>query len=599
MRNLSVPYKIILGIFCVVWVIIILRLVAITLRWSDYYEQIVKRNIFKQEVIIPMRGHIFDRQDKPLAVNEMFFSISLDPFLNQQDLQDAARLIATHIKNQSEEAIIQEYEKRTSNYNHEPIKVVDFISYDEMQSKYAILLQHDKILVQPTFKRLYPNGTLASHIIGYVGAADEKDIFYNPVSKYTRIIGKDGIEKQYNAILQGDLGYRKSIVNAYNQKISQIEESISQIQNHITLTLDSRLQKLIDREYSDKYGAAIVMNVHNGEILAAGSYPEYDLNDFVGGISVPKWKALMDNIHTPLINRIVNGQYPPGSAIKMGVMMSILEYADIDEYTKVETPYSVKIGNWSFRDWKYGGHGESDAFKAIRESVDVYFYKLSQVVGINNMTEVLEQMGFGQLTGIDLPRESSGVLPTPDWKIRRWGQAWHISDTVQASIGQGLFLVTPMQIARYTALIASGKMPTPHFIKKLNNEEVVFDSQDVLNNFQKSKLWVLQRGMVGACNAPGGTGTKRTQGAMVKIACKTGTAQVTSIPQDVKKRLKESEMEYFHRSHAWMTGYVPADDPKYAITILIEHGQSGGNAGPIMVSIVNELYQLGYFNDQK
>ena len=210
------------------------------------------------------------------------------------------------------------------------------------------------------------------------------------------------------------------------------------------------------------------------------------------------------------------------------------------------------------------------------------------------MAQVLEQMGFGLKTGVDFPGESAGILPTPNWKAQRYGLSWYVGDTVQTSIGQGSFLATPLQIARYTALIASGKLPTPHFLKKKNNEDSVFEPKDVLNDFQKSKLWALQKGMIEACNAPGGTGTRRVYGAKVKIACKTGTAQVTSIPQETKKRIKESEMAYFQRSHGWMTGFIPANNPQYAITILIEHGQSGGNAGPIMVRIANELYNLGY-----
>ncbi|WP_455939952.1 penicillin-binding protein 2 [Helicobacter fennelliae] len=594
MKNFTIQYKIVICIFVIVWVLLLFKLFVITIKWHDHYEKVAERNSFKQEVLVPARGHIFDRQNTPLAVNQIFFSIYLSPLLSDEKLENVAQIIVEHINNQDKQKIIETYKKQNSAYNHDIIKVVDYVDSDEIQNQYTLLTQQDDIFIKPTFKRFYPNNEFASHIIGYVGAADKNDVFYDPVSKYTTIIGKEGIEKQYNTILQGQLGFRNSIVNAYNQKVSQGEEFKPQVQNDIMLTIDSRLQQAIDREYVDKNGAVVVMDVHNGEILAAGSYPEYNLNDFVGGISVAKWNALTDNTFTPLINRFVNGQYPPGSVIKMGVAMSILEYGNINEYTEIDTPESVKIGDWYFRDWKVGGHGQTDMFKAIRESVDVYFYKLSQVVGIDNMAKVLAQMGFGQKTGIDFPRESAGILPTPNWKARRYGQLWFAGDTVQTSIGQGSFLATPMQIVRYTGLLASGKLPTPHFLKKQNDEEVFFEPEDVLNDFQKSKLWVLQKGMIEACNATGGTGTRRVYSAKVKIACKTGTAQVVSIPQETKKRLKESEMAYFYRSHAWFTGFVPADKPKYAVTILIEHGQSGGNGGPIMVAITNELYRLGY-----
>lgn len=594
MKNINIPYKITILVFVLVWIVLILRIFVITIQRHDHYDKIAKRNISKQEVLVPARGLIFDRNGEPLAVNELFFSVYLEPALNAADLNNAISKIVTYLPNQNFDDLMQTYTKQDSSYNHDPIKVIDYVQNHDIQPAYATLIQDDNIQVRPTFRRFYPNDSLAAHIIGYVGVADKNDVFYDPVSKYTAIIGKEGIERHYNAILQGQLGYRKSIVNAYNQRVAEAEEFSPQTQNNITLTIDARLQRAVDEEYFEQNGAVVVLDVHSGEILAAGSYPEYNLNDFVGGISVPKWTALTDSPHTPLINRFINGQYPPGSVIKMGVAMAILEYGNVNEFTKIDTPYSVKIGEWQFRDWKVGGHGSSDMFKALRESVDVYFYKLSQVVGIENMTDVLETMGFGMKTGVDFPGESAGILPTPDWKARRYGRTWYVGDTVQASIGQGYFLATPMQIARYTALLASGKLPTPHFLKKQNDDDNIVEPEDVLNAFQKSKLPAIQKGMIEACNAQGGTGTRRVYGAKVKIACKTGTAQVTSIPQEVKKRIKESELAYFHRSHGWMTGFVPAHNPQYAITILIEHGQSGGNAGPIMVRLANELYKLGY-----
>lgn len=594
MKNISTPYKIVVLIFIVAWILLILKIFIITIQRHDHYDKIAKRNMSKQEVLVPARGLIFDRNGEPLAVNELHFSIYLEPLLSNQELAKVVKKIVENLQGQEFENLIQVYKKQNSAYNHEPIKVVDYVHSSEIQTAYSALIQEDNIYIRPAFMRLYPHKALASHIIGYVGVADKNDIFYDPISKYTSIIGKEGIERQYNTILQGQLGYRNSIVNAYNQRISETEEFLPQTQNNIVLTIDAKLQQAIDEEYAEKNGAVVVLDVRNGEILAAGSYPEYDLNDFIPGISVAKWSALIDNPHTPLINRFINGQYPPGSIIKMGVAMSILEYGEINEYTSISTPYAVNIGGWQFRDWKVGGHGSTDMFKAIRESVDVYFYKLSQVVGIDSMSQVLKQMGFGTKTGIDFPGESTGILPSPTWKAQRYGLTWSAGDTVQTSIGQGYFLTTPMQIARYTALLASGKLPTPHFLKKQNNDESIIEPEDVLDEFQKSKLWVLQKGMIEACNAPGGTGTRRVYGAKVKIACKTGTAQVTSIPQEVKQRIKESDMAYFHRSHGWMTGFIPINNPQYAITILIEHGQSGGNAGPTMVRIANKLYDLGY-----
>lgn len=597
MKNMPIPYKITLSIIIFIWLVLIIRVGIITIQWGSYYDNVAQNNALKEEIIVPVRGNIKDRNGKPLAINEIFFNISIKPNLKKEQLQKAALDITEAMPEFSLEDIIQTYKNQSSAYNHNNIKVIDFINYDAIFPIFPILKHNKNLQIAPTFRRKYPHNSLASHVIGYVGAVDKQDEFNDPTSRYTKIKGKEGIEKEYNAFLQGKLGYKTSIVNAYNQKLQTLNDSHDYDARHdLFLTLDYRLQKKADELFADKNGAMVVMDIKNGEILVAGSYPEYDLNDFIGGISSEKWNALRDDVHKPLINRFANGQYPPGSIVKMGMVLSILEYGNIDERTIIQTPYSIKVGNWQFRDWKYGGHGSADAFKAIRESVDVYFYKMAQVVGIDKMTQVLGTMGFGEKTGLDFPNESSGILPTPKFKAQRYGQNWFIGDTIQTSIGQGLFLATPMQVARYTALLGSSTLPTPHFLKSKNNVEPKFEAKDVLNDFEKSKLWVTKRGMIEVCNAPGGTAVNRVWGARVKMACKTGTAQVVSIPQDVKKRLKESEMDYFSRSHSWFSGFVPADNPKYAFSILIEHGASGGNGAPLAVEMVNLMKDLGYFD---
>lgn len=570
------------------------KIFVLTIRSHQYFEKLAQRNMTKKEVLIPARGQIFDRNQEPLAINELGFSISLPPLLKDKVLQEQAFIINEFFPYTDQEEIIKIYKKQNSAYNHSPIKVIDFIPYTKVQMIYPQIIQKPHILIQATTKRLYPSNLTASHIIGYVGSADEADIVLDPVSKFTGIIGKTGLEKEYNTFLQGKVGYRTTVVNAFNQELETLEESRPQIQNDLFLSLDMRLQELADEEFGDKTGAVVVMDVKSGEVLVAGSYPEYNLNDFVGGISHKKWDALRENIYNPLLNKLVNALYPPGSVVKMGVGLALLEYAGINENTRIDTPGFIEVGGRKFRDWKQEGHGKTDLFKAIKESVDVYFYKLSQNAGMNNIANVLKQMGFGEKTGVDIPGEFVGIVPDPEWKMRRYGKVWYTGDTIVSSIGQGAFLVTPMQIARYTALLASGELPIPHFAKKFGVEGSIYASQDVLSDFQKSKLYALRRGMYEACSIKQGTAFRYTQGVKTSLACKTGTAQVVQIPQEVKVRLKESQMEYFHRSHAWITGFVPYKNPRYAITVLIEHGQSGGKGGPILVKMANALYDYGY-----
>lgn len=592
---MNIRHKVFILFMIIIWSIICIRLFIVNVINSQYYEKLARNNTFKTEVLLPMRGLIMDRNGEPLAINELGFSISLIPKIRNKAIIDKeVQRIVSYLPFLDKEKLIYIYQKNNHVYNHAPVELVNFVPYIQMLKVYAHLKRSPYVVIAANSKRFYPNESTASHVIGYVAKANEKDMQNNPLSLYSKVIGKEGIEKTYNSYLQGDAGYRKSQINSLYKEIKLLQEDSVLQRNDLVLSLDLNLQESIDAEFGERSGAVIVMDVHNGEILAAGSYPEYNINYFVDGISFKNWRELTENVHKPLINKLVYGRYPPGSVIKMGMLLSFLEFANITEDTIIQTPPFVEFGGRKFRDWKASGHGSADALKAIRESVDVYFYILSQRVGIEHISSVLKKMGIGELTGVDIPNEVSGILPTPEWKLRRYGAQWYIGDTITTSIGQGYFLSTPMQIARYTALIASGKLVTPHFAKDFNGQSSTFESKDILNDIQKSKLHILRKGMYQVCSTPGGTAYNRTQGTQVKLACKTGTAQVVGIPQDVQKRIKESEMEYFHRSHAWITAFLPYDKPQYAITILIEHGGSGGNGGPLLVKIANKLKELGY-----
>lgn len=593
--------KFFLILFVSVWVILVVRIYFISIKSNTYYEELAKRNMIKTEFIVPIRGQILDRNGEPLAVNELGFSLALPPRMSLRsklaELEHQVELLAEFFPSLNKEETINHYKRQDSPYNHDFINVVDFISYEEMHRLYPRLLQSDYIKILPSTKRFYPNKTTASHVIGYTGRADTKDIERTPLSKFTGIVGKSGLERQYNDFLQGELGYRKIKVTAFNQEIELLEEKRPAENNDILLTLDLRLQKAMDEEFAEKNGAAVVMNIHTGEVLAAGSYPEYDINDFVGGISYTKWNALREDPHNPLLNKLINGTYPPGSVIKMGIGMALLEYAGINEHTVIETPEYIELGGRKFRDWRVGGHGSSDLVKSIKRSVDVYYYKLSQKAGMSNIAKVIEQMGFGRPTGIDLPNEFSGIVPSPEWKMKRFKQPWYIGDTIVSSIGQGSFAVTPLQVARHTALLASGKLPTPHLAKSLGDIPKIYEPQEALSSFQKSKLPPIRLGMYQVCSEEGGTAYWHTRASKVSIACKTGTAQVVGISQTDKKRIREEDMDYFHRSHAWITGYFPYENPQYAVTVMVEHGGHGGSAsGGILVKMANTLSDLGYID---
>lgn len=586
--------------FVLFWLLLLIKIFDISILEHKNFEDQASKNMLRQEPIVPIRGQILDRNGLPLAANTVGFSISLPPRLslraNLPILEQEAEKLLAFFPKYSKEELIKKYRQKDSPYNHEFIPVIDFVGHEEILKYYPKLSQSNTLRIVPLARRFYPNNATASHIIGYVSRANQKDIEKQPIAKYTGNIGKEGLERQYDTFLQGELGERIVKVTALNQEVGVVSHKEAIENRDLITTLDIKLQSAMDSIFSNKNGAAIIMDALNGEILAAGSYPEYNLNHFIGGISHENWNALRNNPHKPLINKFINGLYPPGSVIKMGMGLALLEYTDINENTEIKTPPFIELGGRKFRDWKKEGHESADLYKAIKRSVDVYFYLLAQRTDFENIASVLKKMGLGEKTGVDLPNEFIGIVPSPSFKKKRYKQDWYAGDSVVSSIGQGLFLTTPLQIANYTALIASGKLPTPHFVK--NTQEAL--PKDVLNAFEKSKLPILREGMRQVCSEIGGTAFYATRESKAHLACKTGTAQVVGISQEDKARIKEEDMEYFHRSQAWITAFLPADNPRYVITIMVEHGGSGsGTGGPVLAKLSNALVDLGYVKPYK
>lgn len=590
---------IVFAVFLVFWIVLLIKIFNVSVLSYKFYEEKAINNTLREDPIIPTRGQISDRNGIPLATNTVGFMISLPPRLSLRSqskiLEEEIERILPFFPQYTKEKLISNYKKGDSPYNHDYIPIINFVEHDVILKYYPELSQSEILRIIPFAKRYYPNLTSASHVIGYVSNANNQDIKKQPIAKYTNIIGKEGLEKQYDTYLQGEIGSRIVKVTALNKEVEVVSYKEAIENRDLTTTLDIRVQKEMDKIFEGQNGAAIIMNAHNGEILAAGSYPEYNLNHFIGGISHENWNALRDSPYKPLINKFINGLYPPGSVIKMGMGLAFLEYAQIDETTEIKTPPFIELGGRKFRDWKKDGHGSSDLFKAIKRSVDVYFYILSQRTDFQNIANVLKQMGLGQKTGVDLPNEFIGIVPSPKIKKERYKQDWYTGDSIVSSIGQGFFLATPLQIANYTALIASGKLPTPHFVSQMGENIITIPPKDTLTNFQKSKLPILREGMRQVCSEVGGTAYLATQESKAYLACKTGTAQVIKISQTDQERLKESELDYFHRSQAWITGFLPANNPQYVITIMVEHGGSGsGTAGPILAKLSNVLVDLGY-----
>jgi penicillin-binding protein 2 len=594
--------KLIIFIFVAVWLSLLVRVFYLSIQSNSYYEALSDKNTIKTELVAPVRGDILDTTGKPIAINKLGFKIQLKPHLtrgkDRSKLEEEADAIIALLPWIDKEKILKNYRSRDSYYNHHDIDVIDFVSYEDILPVYSKLTLRDNIKVVSAPKRYYPYGPTAAHIIGYVAKANQKEIDNNPELKLVGTVGKNGIEKYYNDYLQGIPGKRTIKVSAYNEEISEIDY-IRAVENHqLTLTIDMRLQRYISDLFKGKAGAVVIMGV-DGSILAAGSYPEYDLNTFVSGISSEKWKMLINNLDAPFTNKLINGLYPPGSTIKTGLGL-VYVTSGVNRWWHVNCSGSMTLGKRNFRCWKDKGHKKTDLVKGIRESCDDYFYKGSLKVGIAQMSERLIHYGLGKKTGIDLPNEFIGTVPSREWKRRRFNQPWYIGETLNSSIGQGDFLSTPLQITQFTTLMATGKRPVPHVVDKLGENRVVGQiDENVLSEEEQKLLPVIQKAMIEVCNHPKGTATQYLS-SKVRIAGKTGTAQVVGISQETKERLKEHEMAYYKRSHAWFTTYGPVSKPQYVVTVLVEHGGHGGAAaGGIVSKIYNKLYELEYITKRR
>jgi len=588
--------KFILFVFSSIWLALIVRVFFLAVQSNTYYQKLSHNNTIKSEEIAPVRGEIVDRNNRPIAINKLGFKIQLRPHLyskkNMKIFNEEIDYLVSLIPSLDRKKLIKNYKKKDSYYYHNFIDIVNFISYKDMMPLYCALSLKKNIKIVPAPKRYYPYGSIAAHVIGYVSRANKKDIKDDKLIELIGYTGKTGLEKYYNTYLEGKAGLRKIKVNANNQEIEELSYKSADEDRKLVLNMDIELEKYISSLFKKKAGIIIVMGV-DGSILSASSFPQYDLNTFVSGISYKMWDKLLTSLEKPFTNKLVNGLYPPGSSIKPALGLVYLT-SGITPYWHVDCRSAMPLGKRVFRCWKKTGHRITNLKKAIRESCDDYFYKGSLQVGIKKMSEGLKRYGLGKKTGVDLPNEFIGVVPSREWKRKKYNRPWYVGETVNTSIGQGDFLVTPMQIAQLTALLATGKLPTPHFAKKIGSKEYNPEPIDVFTKEELKKLPLIQKAMYEVCNHPKGTATHYLS-SKVRIAGKTGTAQVVAILQDIEKRKHEHDMSYYRRSHAWFTTYGPYKNPQYVVVAMVEHGGHGGAAaGEIVSKIYNKLLELGY-----
>jgi penicillin-binding protein 2 len=456
--------------------------------------------------------------------------------------------------------------------------------------------------------RQYPLGDIASHAIGYIGRITERDLKWIEESekqanyKGTDHIGKTGLEQHYEFELHGETGYEEVEIDAGGRALRSLKRIPPVSGNNLQLTLDAKLQQITEQAFGDRKGALVAIEPSTGGILALVSTPTYDPNLFVDGITPENWKELNEHPSKPMVNRAINGAYPPGSTFKPFMALAALESGKRTPNQAISDPGYFNFGNHQFRDDKKGGHGSVDMYKSIVHSCDTYYYMLANDMGIEAIAKFMGSLGLGQRTGVDLGKddsgESKGVLPSPEWKKQRFKkpeqQKWYAGETISIGIGQGYNAYTPIQLAQATATVANnGLMFRPHLVrhiadtktgeKRLVEPKPIRDLQLKLGNID-----VIRRAMVGVNKE--GTGARAFAGAPYEAAGKTGTAQVFSLKG---AQYKEGAVKKELRDHALFIAYAPADNPKIALAVLVENGGFGAQSAAPIARMVIDYYLLG------
>jgi len=570
------------------------RLVYLQVAGHEHYSTMAKSNRIKVVPLPPTRGIIYDRHGRILAENRPSYSLELIPE-QVKDLEDTLTRLK-QLLDIPDEKIEQflKHKKRSKRFASIPLLLR---MSDEKVAKFAVVRPYfPGVDVHARLVRYYPYKELTSHVVGYVGRINEKELKRLSVSEYrgTHHIGKTGIEKTYEALLHGRTGYSEIETNAQGRAVKTVASDDPVPGENLHLALDVDLQKTAYDALEGFNGAVVAIEVKTGEVLVFASRPGYDPNPFVYGISRKAYKALQQSDAQPLFNRALRGQYPPGSTVKPFIGLAGLEYNVTEFHHKLYCPGYYQLPNvkHKYRDWKKWGHGSVNLNDAITQSCDVYFYDLARTLGIDRLHEFMQKFGFGEKTGIDLVGERSGLLPSRTWKRKVKNQPWYPGETLITGIGQGFMQVTPLQLARATATLANrGEVVTPYLVNNIQHaEQEAEDSMQQQSQIKLNKKNVddVISAMVNVVHGARGTARRLKKGINYQIAGKTGTAQVFGVKQEEK--YNEDEIDFKLRDHALFMSFAPANDPQIAVAVIVENGGHGGSvAAPIAGKIMKQF----------
>ncbi len=577
-RRSFVLYILKLSLFSIVgW-----RLYDIQIKESDKYKTLSKNNQIDIEFLYPLRGKILDVKNNILVSNKKVYDIYLIPE-NTTDINKSLNQISNIINiSFTKKRKIINLSKKIKKF--EKIKIFENIDWNELEKIEANKLDIEGIFISQDYMRVYNHGEIFSHLLGYINKPNENEISLPFITNMPDLdIGKEGLEKNFNPILIGKSGQREIEVNSSGRIIREISRKDSIQGKDLQITLDLRLQEYaLNLLNSHRAGSIVVMNIENGNILCMASTPSYDPNKIIKKPNKDYWNSILQNKLSPLTFRSVQGLYAPGSTFKMIVAIAGLYYGIIDTKTNHFCNGKISLGDRLYHCWKNNGHGLMNVEKAIKESCDVFFYEISKKIGIDRIAKVAKDFGLGKTYDIPLTNQKLGIVPSKAWKKENLGESWYPGETLISAIGQGFVLANPLQLANMTAIIASGgNIIEPKIIKDSLKKN--FDNLKKYNEAIK----IIKKSMFKVVNETMGTAFKSKSDDLI-FSGKTGTSQVRriTVAERESEDFRKKEIEWKKRDHALFVGYMPHDQPKYSISVVIEHGGSGAStAAPIAKQI--------------
>ncbi len=572
--------------------ILIGRLYYLQIYQGKKYSLLADSNRTSTRLLVPPRGSINDRNGVELALNNQNFQA----MITKEQVRNIDKLLKdlSPVLNLTPNEIERIKKDISRSRRFVPVKIKDNLTWDEVATLMLNNNQYPGLFIDEGLTRFYPYKEYTAHPLGYVGSVSTIDL-ENSDAPLLQVpgfkIGKSGFEKTYDLELRGTEGSLSYEVNAYGRIMQELEKKEGLKGNDLDLTIDIRLQKIAYDAFKKEAGAAVVMDVHTGEILAFVSVPAYDPNLFVDGISVKNWNNLLYDEKTPLTNKAISGQYSPGSTFKIAVALAALEEGIIDTSTTSYCSGKMKLGNHLFHCWRHSGHGKQNVIEAIKNSCDIFFYETALKLGIEKIAQMSRRLGLGKTYELGLENQKEGVIPDKQWKLSKLKSPWQQGETVIAGIGQGYVLVTPLQLATMLSRVVNGGYEVePTFIKQ--ETKPTFSKL----NIKQSSIDIVKQGMFEVVNGLGGTAVgARPKTKDLKIGGKTGTTQVRRISLSERQKgiIKDEDLPWKYRNHAWFMAYAPHNSPKYAVAVIVEHGRSGSAvAAPIASKILEEAIKL-------